>query len=144
MPTKRNTNINKSKTLAQSVGFGIEDGSIRNIGSLSGPGILGQLAENAHLPNITDADDREEWNEKSFCELCDTTFNLRTKRHHCRKCKKSVCQSCSGTKRQISKKDQTLYRVCDYCDTQLSNFKLEQNQNMILKAQEEQMEIYIQ
>ena len=143
MATKKNPAINRAKTLAQSVGFGIEDGSLRQFGSVTNNGILGQLADDAHLPETVDAD-RDQFNENKFCELCDTTFNLITKRHHCRKCNKSVCHACSGTKRQISKQDTTLHRVCDYCDTQLSNFKLEQNQNMILKAQEEQMEIYIQ
>lgn len=33
--------------------------------------------------------------------------------------------------------------MCDFCDTQLSNYKLEQHQQTILKAQQEQMQMYI-
>lgn len=55
-----------------------------------------------------------------------TSFN---RRHHCRRCGKSVCQKCSMTKRYLSKSDKkTLYRICDFCDTKLSNFKV----NLIL------------
>jgi hypothetical protein len=54
-----------------------------------------------------------------------------------------VCNNCSNNKRKLTKKDDKLYRVCDVCDTMLSNFKLEQNQDTILKAQREQMEMYM-
>ena len=33
--------LNRAKTLAQSVGFGIEDGSLRQFGSVANNGILG-------------------------------------------------------------------------------------------------------
>ena len=53
--------LEKSKNLAQSVGFGLgEDGSLKALGSLrSGGGLLGQLANDANLPEELDADDRE-------------------------------------------------------------------------------------
>tara|TARA_B110000285_G_C15008371_1_gene555107 strand:+ start:286 stop:432 length:147 start_codon:yes stop_codon:yes gene_type:complete len=41
MATKKNPAINRAKTLAQSVGFGIEDGSLRQFGSVTNNGILG-------------------------------------------------------------------------------------------------------
>ena len=82
--------LEKSKNLAQSVGFGLgEDGSLKALGSLrSGGGLLGQLAVDANLPEELDAEDRESFNLKSFCELCDRTFNKLKgiNRHHCRKC----------------------------------------------------------
>lgn len=121
--------LEKSKNLAQSVGFGLgEDGSLKALGSLrSTGGFLGQLANDANLPEELDTGDRESFNLKTFCELCDRTFGKfkGINRHHCRKCNRSVCQQCGGCFRKLSKNDETLYRVCDFCDTQLSNFKLE-------------------
>ena len=100
--------MKRSKNLAQSVGFGLgEDGSLKALGSLrSGGGLLGQLAHDANLPEEMDAD-REQFNCKTFCELCDRTFNKfkSITRHHCRKCFRSVCTSCSGNKRKLSKND---------------------------------------
>ena len=44
--------MQKAKNLAQSVGFGLgEDGSLKNLGNLvQDGGILGTLADDAHLP----------------------------------------------------------------------------------------------
>jgi len=103
------------------------------------------LADDANLPTELEDMNRESFNMMNFCELCDRNFaKLKgINRHHCRKCNRSVCQQCSASKRRLAKNDETLYRVCDFCDTQLSNAKLEQNQLAILKAQEEQMEMYM-
>ncbi|ETW09684.1 hypothetical protein H310_00197 [Aphanomyces invadans] len=50
-------------------------GSIKSVfKKLSGPSIYGKHA---------------------ICEMCTTKFDLRNRRHHCRKCGKAVCQSCS-------------------------------------------------
>jgi len=109
-------------------------------------GILGDLAEDANLPQeLEDMNRPESFNMRNFCELCDRNFaKLKgINRHHCRKCNRSVCQQCSASKRRLAKNDENTYRVCDFCDTQLSNSKLEQNQLAILKAQEEQMEMYM-
>jgi hypothetical protein len=38
---KKGGDLNRAKTLAQSVGFGIEDGSLRQFGSVANNGILG-------------------------------------------------------------------------------------------------------
>ena len=57
--------------------------------------------------------------------MCMIDFNITNRRHHCRYCGKSVCQKCSTSKRYLSKSDKkTLHRICDYCDTKLSNFKV--------------------
>jgi len=130
------------------VGFGLGDGgdvSLKNISSLKTQGILGDLAEDANLPDTMESLDKNDFNLKSYCELCERSFNKLkgVSRHHCRKCNKSVCQQCSNNKRKLSKADEELFRVCDFCDTILSNFKLEQNQKTILQAQEEQMEMYM-
>jgi len=92
--------------------------------------ILGALADDANLPNELE-DVNDGWHNFNYCELCDRTFSKfkGISRHHCRKCLKSVCQQCSSNTRKLSKQDDTKYRVCDFCDTQLSNYKLETNQN---------------
>jgi hypothetical protein len=47
------------------------------------------------------------------------------RRHHCRRCGKSVCNKCSANMKPLSRQDpKTLYRVCDACDTEIENFKV--------------------
>ena len=121
--------------LAQSVGMGLLSGDFGS--SLQrGSKILDTLADNANLPDEFDDFGKEALNLQKMCELCEVVFNKikGINRHHCRKCHRSVCTQCSNNKRKLSKKDDTLFKVCDFCDTQLSNFKLEQNQLTILKA----------
>ncbi len=48
-----------------------------------------------------------------------------TKRHHCRKCGSTVCSLCSNQKRRLCKVDKKKYRVCDVCDTLMSNVNFE-------------------
>ena len=141
------------KNLAQSVGFGLlqdinQISSRQTLNPKTGQGILAQFADDVNLPDdIEDESEaREAFHEGKACELCEKTFNKikGIGRHHCRKCYKSVCQQCSSQKRKLAKNIDTLFRVCDYCDTQLSNYKLEQNQVTILKAQQEQMQMYME
>mmetsp|Transcript_27832 Transcript_27832/g.26887 ORF Transcript_27832/g.26887 Transcript_27832/m.26887 type:complete len:165 (-) Transcript_27832:503-997(-) len=62
--------------------------------------------------------------------------------HHCRRCGKTVCSKCGTNKRYLSKKDKkNLYRICDQCDTILSNFKLKQTVDSNIQAQRDQIEI---
>ena len=35
------------------------------------------------------------FNKKEYCEVCDLTFTLLTRRHHCRECERSICGHCS-------------------------------------------------
>jgi hypothetical protein len=35
------------------------------------------------------------FNKKEYCEVCDLTFTLLTRRHHCRECERSCCGHCS-------------------------------------------------
>jgi hypothetical protein len=85
------------------------------------------LAEDANLPSEEEVENSKNFNQLNYCELCDRTFNKLKgiPRHHCRKCNRSVCTQCSNNKRKLTKKDDSLYRVCDACDTMLSNYKLE-------------------
>ena len=61
------------------------------------------------------------------CMICYTPFTVKLKIkerlpiRHCKKCAKSVCDNCSGTRRQLSKEDTEKYRVCDECDFELDN-----------------------
>ena len=48
-------------------------------------------------------------------------------RFHCKKCARNVCQKCSNNRRPLSKQDQKegiVNRVCDRCDTELSNAQI--------------------
>ena len=138
-----NKNARVSQSFARVVGRGLGDEGSNAFNRKSG--VLGELAEDTHLPDELEEDFKDNFNEQDNCELCDSKFKkVGNPRHHCRKCYKSVCQKCSNNKRKLAKKDDTLYRCCDFCDTQLSNYKLEQNQQAIIKAQEEQMQMYIE
>ena len=67
--------------------------------------------------------------------MCMIDFKLTNRRHHCRLCGKSVCDKCSLNKRYLSKSDKkTYHRVCDFCDTKLSNYKvtIAHNINMLI------------
>lgn len=65
------------------------------------------------------------------CGLCQAPFSgkmsglLSSKdrqKHHCKRCGAAVCGLCSGSaKRRLSKIDKKKYRVCDECDTLMSN-----------------------
>jgi len=70
------------------------------------------------------------FHELKACEICEVLFNLTQRRHHCRRCGKSVCNKCSANMKPLSRQDtKTLYRVCDACDTEIENFKVgSQNQ----------------
>lgn len=135
-----NSKKKQSKNLTMSVGQGVlGEGSFTKKDKNLNSGIFSQLDDYANLPDEIDDLGSDSFNNLNYCELCEKTFNKLkgVSRHHCRKCNQSVCQSCSNNKRKLAKNDDTLYRVCDYCDCQLSNFKLEQNQVAILKAQTE-------
>ncbi|EMR08236.1 hypothetical protein PNEG_03404 [Pneumocystis murina B123] len=57
-----------------------------------------------------------EWSDSSICMLCRTRFTFKNRKHHCRNCGGTFCQSCSSKSRPL------LYigiiepaRVCDNC-----------------------------
>jgi len=52
----------------------------------------------------------------SKCQLCGTSFNMVRRRHHCRKCGRLVCSSCSLGRMKLSHIDKSKpVRVCDRC-----------------------------
>lgn len=75
------------------------------------------------------------FHEFKYCEICEQVFNMTIRRHHCRRCGKSVCNKCSANMKPLSRSDpKTIYRLCDGCDTELENFKLKKNHDEIIKA----------
>jgi hypothetical protein len=47
--------------------------------------------------------------------------NGTVKRHHCRKCKKAVCDTCFTSLKRISKGDPKIYNICEKCDFNIAN-----------------------
>ncbi|CDW79685.1 and ph domain-containing protein 6 [Stylonychia lemnae] len=77
------------------------------------------------------------------CGLCEKPLSRITlagtstqKRHHCRKCGTSVCNLCSQQKRRLSKVDKKKFRVCDVCDTLMSNNNFESMYDNCLRQQQ--------
>jgi hypothetical protein len=80
--------------------------------------------ENKDLPDEFD-EKKVQFHEKDNCEICILKFNTSNRRHHCRRCGKSVCNKCSANQKALSKSDsKTLYRICDACDTEIQNYKV--------------------
>ena len=72
------------------------------------------------------------------CHLCDDVFTRALGKNpvrHCKRCGRSVCGVCSESKRQLSQNDPTQYRVCDKCDTDLDNFKLQRKHKEVMAEQ---------
>ena len=73
------------------------------------------------------------------CELCDAPFTRKAKlfkrnpERNCKKCAKSICESCSESSRQLSRADPKRVRVCDLCDYEIENFKLKNSLESISK-----------
>eukprot|EP00834_Sanchytrium_tribonematis_P003812 NODE_161_length_14984_cov_0.487000.p4 type:complete len:353 gc:universal NODE_161_length_14984_cov_0.487000:12686-13744(+) len=57
-----------------------------------------------------------DWVDSSSCMICDNSFNLINRKHHCRNCGKCVCNSCSQNKQTIPKYGiMDTVRVCNNC-----------------------------
>lgn len=62
------------------------------------------------------------WINTKTCEICKKEFGVMNRRHHCRKCGKSVCAKCSpirSTLPELTYKE--LVRVCLICGDELSD-----------------------
>lgn len=85
--------------------------------------------------------------KSDICHLCNTSFSGKMssilvskdkKKHNCKRCGVSVCTLCSSSpKRRLSKIDKKKYRVCDECDTLMSNVNFDQMYQTCLQQQEE-------
>jgi len=58
------------------------------------------------------------FHNNDHCELCTLHFTLLTRRHHCRKCDRSCCSSCSSI---IMIKGGVITRYCHQCNNKLRN-----------------------
>lgn len=78
---------------------------------------LGTLLSHLRAPPAWTADD-----ENSTCTLCDKSFSVSHRRHHCRHCGRLVCKACSPMKVFIPKFGitQKPVRVCSVCHSLLS------------------------
>lgn len=85
--------------------------------------------------------------DSDACMLCEAPFTRKIKvmnrnsQKNCKRCGKAICEVCSENRRQLSKNDSTLYRVCDKCDTLMDNFRLKQNHEDVLRAQKTKIEM---
>jgi hypothetical protein len=77
--------------------------------------------EDELLPDFYDCD-MVQMLKSDTCMLCPQKFAIFSPQHNCKKCGKSICGDCSKNKRRLSKMDKNKFRVCDECDTLLSNY----------------------
>ncbi len=93
-------------------------------------GGVDQFTNTEGLPNTIDLKkikSERKPNPKN-CEICESEFKKILNKNpprHCKRCAKAVCKICSDNKKQLSKEDNTKYRVCDECDTILENYELQ-------------------
>ncbi|CDW80382.1 rho rac guanine nucleotide exchange [Stylonychia lemnae] len=73
------------------------------------------------LPDNFDIDQVQK-KKDDYCSLCTKALGfLKKPRHNCYNCGACVCDKCSNQKIQLSKRDPTKYRVCNYCYTIKTN-----------------------
>mmetsp|Transcript_52014 Transcript_52014/g.71389 ORF Transcript_52014/g.71389 Transcript_52014/m.71389 type:complete len:99 (-) Transcript_52014:615-911(-) len=82
--------------------------------------------EEENLPDLFDPEKVEKLSSP-HCMLCLLVFKTLsfTMKKNCKRCGKMVCDSCSQAKRRLSKLEKKKQRVCDECDTLLSNYNFE-------------------
>ena len=81
--------------------------------------------DDSALPQIFDLDSIVPL-ESRFCMLCSETYGhfRMLQKKNCRRCGKSVCESCSKAQRKLSLIDQKKHRICDECDASMANHLL--------------------
>jgi hypothetical protein len=89
--------------------------------------------EEDNLPELFDPKAIPQQRGTEHCKLCQTAFsskmgfNKDRQKKHCKRCGAAVCGLCSASpKRRLSKIDKQKYRVCDECDTLMSNVNFDQ------------------
>ena len=92
----------------------------------------------SHLPD--DFDIRATYTRRNKdaakCELCEAQFTKKIAAlnvfkdknpvRYCKRCARACCEVCSDNKRQLSKNNPEIVRVCDQCDYEMENIKLKQ------------------
>ena len=76
------------------------------------------------------------FNKKEYCEVCDLTFTLLTRRHHCRKCDLSCCGHCSQL---LIVKGCDEKRYCNRCASIILQKQSEALQGRLRKKSKETM-----
>ena len=59
-----------------------------------------------------------------LCERFFTSSKIGDKDFNCKRCGRTVCKDCSSEKKLISQDAKHEERVCDLCDTVMSNYQL--------------------
>lgn len=101
---------------------------------------LDSLDESFVMPR--EAPDKSQWikdDEATHCMCCKrTVFTMLTRRHHCRRCGRVVCHSCSSKRLTIPKLyDNILVRVCDDCVRQTNETQVENVADTLTEKQQE-------
>ena len=83
------------------------------------------MKDDSALPQIFDLDAIVPLDSR-FCMLCSETYGhfRMLQKKNCRRCGKSVCESCSKSSRRLSQIDKKTHRVCDECDALMANHLL--------------------
>jgi len=84
-------------------------------------------ANENNLPDVFDVQ-QVQFLQSQYCMFCSKHFGSSVfsavVSHHCSRCGKSVCDSCSQARHRLSKLEKKKYRVCDACEMILLNYKL--------------------
>lgn len=80
---------------------------------------LGSVPQSSptHHANSRKKGESEQWNKCDHCEICMVNFTLLLRRHHCRKCDRSCCGSCSVVIASVGKGK----RLCTCCFPKIAN-----------------------
>jgi hypothetical protein len=75
------------------------------------------------------------------CTYCAKPFGtFKTSRHNCNRCGACVCDKCSENKEQLSRSDQTKYRICNMCHAIRKNKPIIVFYNDLDKAKQTRLE----
>lgn len=139
--SKQSASIRRADTQRSSVMVSSQSMSMSVVNASDVGMLLPFAVDTASLPEHFNPKEIK-FHELDSCEICEQVFNMTNRRHHCRRCGKSVCTKCGSNMKALSRSDQkTLYKICDACDTDLENFKLKKNHDEIIVAQRDQIEV---
>uniref|UniRef100_A0A182JUU1 FYVE-type domain-containing protein n=1 Tax=Anopheles christyi TaxID=43041 RepID=A0A182JUU1_9DIPT len=101
-------------------GDSMHESPVHPIGAVSRVSSYDSLSEVGHpfvMPNEIPSRDRWVKDEDALhCMCCRRTFSMLNRRHHCRRCGRVVCHSCSKRKLRLqSFYEDVAVRVCDDC-----------------------------
>ncbi|XP_031621433.1 zinc finger FYVE domain-containing protein 26 homolog [Contarinia nasturtii] len=127
---------------AKALDFRVGGGSVMQEGSTPKRTIsLDSVCGSFIMPREAPA--KSQWikdDEATHCMCCKRTiFTMLNRRHHCRRCGRVVCHSCSTKRFTIPKLyENILVRVCDDCDRQTNEALVTNEENAVEKQSEQQ------